>query len=110
MAKNDDFGKQRLELLYLSFLPPFIPPAFLLISHLRDHRVEADTLLIDNSSQHSLVPRSPAAQMNSALGDQMSCTTHGSSCTEVEERPGERKMERKGIQLFLFRQPTEKRN
>lgn len=47
--------------------------------------------------------------MNSALSDQRSptalwdCTTHGSSCTEVEDDP-------QIIQLYHFRQPPEKRN
>ena len=59
---------------YLSFLHSFTPHTFLLISHLRDHGVVADIWLIDNSSQHSLVPRSPAAQMNPALSDQKSRT------------------------------------
>lgn len=68
------FGKLRLEPLS-SLLPPLLhSPAFLLISHLRDHRVVADIWLIDNSSQHSLVPRSPAAQMNPTLSDQRSRT------------------------------------
>lgn len=103
---------------HLSFLPPFIPPAFLLISQLRDHRVAADILLIDNSSQQSPVPRSPAAQMNSALSDQRSrtapwvCTTHGSSGTEVEAGRDPRRGRWRGkiTHFSFFRQPAEKRN
>ena len=96
---------------YLCLLPPSFPRAFLLISHLRDYRAAADILLIDNGSQRSLVPRSPAARMNSAVCDQRSraalwvCTTHGSSRTG--ERPEGRAMEGGDDQLQLLRQPTE---